>query len=299
MNNKSPAFNEYSNIRSLALRNPLESFQNAQRVRSQWKELHYLAEPDLEKAVREHECFRKMFSGIGIETVMMPGRETLSLDSIYVRDSLIATPKGFVLASMGKDARRPEPEVNAAFLKKRGFNILGSIKEPGLMEGGDVVWLDDTNCAAGLGYRTNEEGIHQLRVLLGPQITLHVCVLPHQHGPQGVFHLMSILSPLDRDLVLAHSPLMSVPFRQMLLVSGTRIIDVPEEEYLLMGCNVLTYAPRQCLMLDSLPQTRKLLEDNGCSVRTYRGDEISCKGEGGPTCLTLPLERFVVKSHGV
>ena len=88
MNYKSPAFNEYSNIQSLALRNPLESFQNAQKVRSQWKELHYLAEPDLEKAVREHEFFRKMFSGVGIETVMMPGKETLSLDSIYADHTL-------------------------------------------------------------------------------------------------------------------------------------------------------------------------------------------------------------------
>ena len=168
MSNKTSVFNEYSNLQSLALRNSLESFQDAQRVRSQWKELHYLAEPDLEKAIWEHECFRKIFSGIGIETVMMSGSEILSLDSIYVRDSLISTPKGFVLASMGKDARRPEPEVSEAFLKKRGFNILWSIKEPGLMEGGDVVWLDDTNCVAGLGYRANEEGIRQLRVLLGP-----------------------------------------------------------------------------------------------------------------------------------
>ena len=110
---------------------------------------------------------------------------------------------------------------------------------------------------------------------------------------------MSILSSLDRDLMLAHSHLMLALFRQTLLVSGIRITDVPGEEYPLMGCNVLTYAPRQCLMLDGLPQTRKLLEDNGCSVRTYRGDEISCKGEGGPTCLTLPLERLVVRSHGV
>jgi arginine deiminase len=29
----------------------------------------------------------------------------------------------------------------------------------------------------------------------------------------------------------------------------------------------------------------------GVDVRTYRGDEISLKGDGGPTCLTRPLLR--------
>lgn len=192
---------------------------------------------------------------------------------------------------MGKQHRKDEPKVAAAFLKKRGHIILGSINAPGHMEGGDVVWLNNTNCAVGLGYRTNTEGIRQLRELLGPEITVHVCVLPHQQGPEGVFHLMSILSPLDGDLALTYSPLMTVPFRQQLIEFGIRIIDVPDEEYLQMGCNVLTYATRQCLMLDGLLQTRQLLEENGCRVKTYRGVEISNKGEGGPTCLSMPLLR--------
>ena len=102
---------------------------------------------------------------------------------------------------------------------------------------------------------------------------------------------MSILSPLAHDLVLAYSPLMAVPFRQMLVESGIQIIDVPDDEYLRMGCNVLTIAPRKCLMLEGLPKTESLLEENGCQVMTYQGREISEKGEGGPTCLTLPLNR--------
>ena len=93
---------------------------------------------------------------------------------------------------------------------------------------------------------------------------------------------MSILSPLDGDLALGYSPLMAVPFRQKLIEFGIRIIEVPDKEFLQMGCDVQTYAPKQCLMLDGLPQTRKLLEENGCRVKTYQGAEISCKGEGGP-----------------
>jgi arginine deiminase len=58
-----------------------------------------------------------------------------------------------------------------------------------------------------------------------------------------------------------------------------------------MGTNVLALAPGHCLMLEGNPVTRRRLEAAGCQVWTYRGDEISHKAEGGPTCLTRPLLR--------
>jgi hypothetical protein len=36
--------------------------------------------------------------------------------------------------------------------------------------------------------------------------------------------------------------------------------------------------------------TRKRIEDAGVEVVEYDGDEISRKGDGGPTCLTLPVD---------
>jgi arginine deiminase len=44
-------------------------------------------------------------------------------------------------------------------------------------------------------------------------------------------------------------------------------------------------------MISGNPQTRKMLEDKGIEVWEYRGEEISVKGAGGPTCLTRPLLR--------
>lgn len=58
-----------------------------------------------------------------------------------------------------------------------------------------------------------------------------------------------------------------------------------------MGPNVLALRPGRCLMREGNPVTRKRLEEAGCEVMTYRGDEISLKAEGGPTCLTRPLLR--------
>jgi arginine deiminase len=58
-----------------------------------------------------------------------------------------------------------------------------------------------------------------------------------------------------------------------------------------MGTNVLALAPGECLMLAGNPITQALLEQAGCEVLTYIGNEISLKAEGGPTCLTRPILR--------
>jgi arginine deiminase len=55
-----------------------------------------------------------------------------------------------------------------------------------------------------------------------------------------------------------------------------------------MATNVLALAPGLCLALEGNPRTAALLEKAGVEVLTYRGEEISVKGAGGPTCLTRP-----------
>jgi N-dimethylarginine dimethylaminohydrolase len=102
---------------------------------------------------------------------------------------------------------------------------------------------------------------------------------------------MSILSPIDKDLAVVYSPLMPIKFRNKLLRRGFELIEVPDEEFESMGCNVLATAPRQCLMVAGNPKIQKLLESAGCEVTTYQGENISVKGGGGPTCLTRPMLR--------
>jgi arginine deiminase len=58
-----------------------------------------------------------------------------------------------------------------------------------------------------------------------------------------------------------------------------------------MGANVLALAPRVALALDGNPETRRRMEAAGVDVRVYEGEELSRKGDGGPTCLTRPLLR--------
>jgi len=103
-------------------------------------------------------------------------------------------------------------------------------------------------------------------------------------------HLLSLLSPLDRDLVVAYPPLMPVRLVQILAERGIEIVGVPEDEFETMGANAFALAPRKALVLERNVETRRRLERAGVEVVTYGGEELS-KGDGGPTCLTLPLLR--------
>jgi N-dimethylarginine dimethylaminohydrolase len=102
---------------------------------------------------------------------------------------------------------------------------------------------------------------------------------------------MSNVSPIDHDLFLVYSRLLSVSFRQYLLSRQIKLVEVPDEEYDSMGCNVLAVAPRKVIMIEGNPITQKRLENEGVDVHTYDGTEISIKGAGGPTCLTRPFLR--------
>jgi N-dimethylarginine dimethylaminohydrolase len=194
---------------------------------------------------------------------------------------------------MGRSSRTPEAKINYSSLKDLGCGIAGVIKAPGTLEGGDFIWIDKNHAAVGLGPRTNQDGIKQLKKILGNDVDLHVVPLPEPNHPDDVLHLMSIISPLDKDLALIYEPLMPQTFIDWLHKRSIELITVNEKEYHLMGCNVLATAPREIIMLEKLPKVQSLLEEAGCKIRTYKGDEISRKGEGGPTCLTRPIKRVL------
>ena len=214
------------------------------------------------------------------------------MDSIYCRDAAIATDRGMIICNMGKEGRRNEPAAEHRAFEANGVKVLGFITSPGTLEGGDVAWLDEKTLAVGHTYRTNEEGIRQLSALLAPQgVTVMPVSMPHYKGPSDVFHLMSVLSPVDKNLAVVYSPLIPIIFRNELIARGFELVEVPEEEFDSMGCNVLALAPRVCLMVKGNPITKSRLEKAGCKVIEYEGSEISVKGGGGPTCLTRPVTR--------
>ena len=285
---------EYLKLASVYLKSAKNSFLSEEELSEHWETLQYLSKPNFKKSLEEYAAFQTFFREKNISTCFFPINKKTKIDSIYCRDASIATDFGIIICNMGKQGRIHEPYAQLEAYKMNNVNILGEIKFPGTLEGGDVAWLDQNTLAVGHTYRTNEEGISQLKELLQPKgIEIIVVELPHYKGESDVFHLMSILSPVDKNLAVVYSPLMPIKFRNELLERGFQLVEVPEQEFDSMGCNVLAVAPRDCLMVAGNPITRKLLEDAGASVHIYEGNEISVKGGGGPTCLTRPIDRII------
>ncbi len=283
--------NEYGRLRRVALRHAREAFGGPEVIAASWRGLNYLAAPDFGRALAEYDRFAEILRESGAEIDYLPGAKGLTLDSLYVHDAALPGPNGIVLCNMGKPARGQEPAAMGRAFTALGLPVAGRIEGAGRLEGGDLVWFDEATCAVARGYRTNDAGIVQLKALLGPGVEVVTVPLPHYRGSQDVFHLMSIISPLDADLALVHAPLMPVAFREWLLARGIELVEVAEEEFETLGCNALALGPRRCLMAEGNPQTRARLEALGCEVLTYDGAEISMKGAGGPSCLTRPLVR--------
>ena len=279
-------------IRRVLIKHPRDAYRDQVNVDHQYQQLNYSDVPDFKKSLIDYGTFAGLLESFGIEVHYLPEDESTSLDSIYTHDPCVVTNSGVILCLMGKKDRLSESVVMENYFQSINVPILGRIETPGTLEGGDVVWLDERTLAVGEGYRSNAEGIRQLKTLLGNLVDEVISVpLPHWTGSGDCLHLMSNVSPIDHDLYLVYSRLLPVPFRKYLLDRQIQLIEVPDEEYDSMGCNVLTTAPRKVIMIEGNPITRQLLEHEGVEIHTYDGSEISLKGAGGPTCLTRPFLR--------
>jgi len=280
-------------IKKILLKHPSNAFLNQRNINKQYLELNYLAAPNFNSAISDYEIFVDLLKSFDIEIYYLPKDKATSLDSIYTHDPCVVSNKGVVICNMGKKARQPEADTMKKFFNSIEVPILGKIQSPGTLEGGDVVWINEKTIAVGEGYRTNKEGIEQLKLLLSDQVETVITVsIPHWNGPDDCLHLMSNLSPIDHDLYLVYSRLLPVSFIKYLLDQNIELIDVPDDEYESMGCNVLAIAPRKVIMISGNPKTKQLLENKGVEIHTYDGSEISIKGAGGPTCLTRPFLRI-------
>jgi N-dimethylarginine dimethylaminohydrolase len=285
------AFNNWGTLRQVAVRRPADSFISDTKIDTEWKDLNYHARPYLQNSIREFAAVEEVLRAAGADVIALPAADGLTLDAIYTHDALVVTPRGLVRPRMGKPQRRKEALVNGAALEKLNIPMAGEITGEGMVEGGDLVWFDRHTLLAGIGYRTNLEGVRQLQALCGNDVEVKWFDLPHYKGRTDVFHLMSVLSPIDKDLAVVYPPLMPVRLVELLQERGVAFIEVPEDEFLSMGCNVLALGPRHAMMVEGNPKTLARMKAAGIKVEVISGADICRKGEGGPTCMTRPLVR--------
>jgi N-dimethylarginine dimethylaminohydrolase len=256
---------------------------------------HYGPSFDADKAARQHEAFAELVAASGAELEYLPDAGDGLADSVFTHDPSLVSDAGAVILRMGKRLRMPEPALHEEAYARMGVPVLGRIAAPGTVEGGDCLFVDRNTLAVGRGVRTNEDGISQLRAILGPHgVEVLAYDLPLWQGEEACLHLMSVISPLADDLALVFAPLLPFAFYRLLKDKGIRLIEAPAEEFQAsngLNLNVLAVAPGELIAVEGFPQTKALMEAAGCRVQTFAADALCIACEGGPTCLTRPVWR--------
>ncbi len=222
----------------------------------------------------------------------MPTAPDLSLDAVYTHDASLPTDFGLIVMRPGKPNRVAEGPRHGAFCATQDVPTLGTITPPGTAEAGDIVWLDPNTLLIGHGYRTNAEGIRQMRVLLAPKgVEVLSAQLPYGQGPSACLHLMSLISLLDEHTALVDLPWLAVETVELLESRGFKFIEIDSSERDTLACNVLSLGDNRVLAIEENYKTNARLRQAGFDVRTFPGSELCINGSGGPTCLTRPLLR--------
>ena len=276
-------------LRRVAVKRPQDAFL---RIEDEWQPLNYTRPPLIAKAAEDHRRFVSLMQQAGAEVLYLPADGRTGADSLYAHDPVLVTDRGAVVFQTGKVARRGEGPAFVDAFNSWGVPVLGVIDGPATAEAGDMVWLDHETLLVGRGFRTNAPGVQALSELLKPGgVQVISFDLPYWSGPQDVLHLMSFISLLDDDLAVVYRRLLPVALFELLTERGVQLVDVPDQEYDSLGCNVLAISPRNVIMVSGNPITRSRLEAAGCKASEFDGSEICLPGAGGPTCLTRPLFR--------
>jgi N-dimethylarginine dimethylaminohydrolase len=248
----------------------------------------FLRPVDLERARREHDGLVATLEGLGA-AVHVLDVETDDPDLVYTFDPLLVSDRGAIPLRPGKPNRAQEPPVLEAWTTAAGIPTAGRIEAPGSLEGGDTFWLRPDLMCIGRTLRTNDAGARQLAAIVGGDVPIFD--VPYWRGPSELVHLLSVISPVADDLAVVFLPLLPVGLWELLGDLGIRLIEVPEEEYATLGCNVLAVRPGVVIVAAGNPVTRRRLEGAGCEVHAIALGEIGENGSGGPTCLTRPVLR--------
>lgn len=249
----------------------------------------FLRPVDLERARREHDGLVAALDGLGVRVHVLDDEPETDPDLVYAFDPLLVVADGAVPLRPGKPNRAGEPATMERWMGANGIPTVGRIDAPGTVEAGDTVWLRDDLFVIGRTLRTNDAGARQLAAIVGGDV--RIVDVPYWRGPAELVHLMSVISPVSDELAVVFLPLLPAGLWEWLNELEIQLVEVPEQEYPTLGCNVLAVRPGVVIVADGNPATRRSLEAAGVEVHAVALGEVGENGSGGVTCLTRPLLR--------
>ncbi|MEU4606358.1 dimethylargininase [Kribbella sp. NPDC023972] len=227
---------------------------------------------DADLAVRQWQRYVDALETTGWTTVEVPPIDECP-DGVFIEDTMVVYGDLAVIARSGAQERRPEAEAAERSVAAQGYRVI-HLTEPGTLDGGDILKIGST-VYAGLGGRTNEEGIRQLAEAFEP-LGATVRAVP----VRKVLHLKSAVTALPDGTVIGYEPLVDDP------QAFDAFKAVPEES----GSHVVLLGEDRLLMAASAPKSAELFEQLGYAPVVVDISEFE-KLEGCVTCLSVRLRR--------
>ena len=283
---------EFGLLTRVAVKHARDAFVDEATIAAQWQDLRFTAPPDLARAIDEYDAFRRapsIFRRSGGPAAARSRARPSTQSTFATRRS--SADRGVILAGMGKPQRAHEPGGAGRRPSPALPLTAGRLARFASRAG----WRGATWCGS-IGERSRRTRLPDQRrgdtpasCAPGDDVEIIVVALPHWRGEADVMHLMSLISPLDRDLAVVYSRLLPVPFRESLLASRHRARRGARRGVRHDGHQCAGARRRgACLMLSGNPRTRAALERAGAEVLEYEGREISVKGAGGPDVPHAP-----------
>lgn len=276
------------------------------------REYNFHRPVDIAKFQSEYDTLTESISEAGGEVVLLTDVLKDEPDALayiarrpnmcYTRDLAVVTNGGAILMSMALKGRKGDPWVIGLALEKLGVPILGEIEAPGLLEGGGVQFMDERTALVAYCDRANEVALKQLcSILLGQYLDEIVMVMM----PDGHIHIDGSLMFIAPQLAIGHLASLdlhpSVVFRegrrpQYIFLSdyfqrrGVELIETTLDERRAMAINFVATAPLEAVGWSWATRLSDEIRKRGGSVWSVDGEEL-VNGNGGPHCLTCPIER--------
>lgn len=231
---------------------------------------HLEREPiDLDRARAQHRAYEAALARAGCRVEPLPALDDLP-DSVFVEDVAVVLDEIAIVTSPGAESRRPETTYIAPVLA--GYRRVTFIREPGSLDGGDVLRLG-RRIFVGMSGRSDEQGIEQLRAVVWPY-GYTVTSVP----VSGCLHLKSAVTEVAPGTILANAAWVDPA-----VFGQPRVIEVdPGEPY---AANGLLVGGR-LIYPESFPRTRARLEGAGVVIEPVEVSELQ-KAEGAVTCCSL------------
>jgi dimethylargininase len=222
---------------------------------------------DIALAVRQWDSYVQAMVDHGWSIVEVETDDACP-DSVFIEDAAFVFGGTAVVANPGADERKPEVPPVAAALERLGLDLV-RVEAPGTLDGGDVLKVGD-DIYIGLGGRTNETGIAQVRDLLAP-LGARVHAVPCDKA----LHLKSAVTALPDGSMLGWGPV--VPSEGL-----PPVLSMPEEP----GAHVVDLGDGAVLMALSAPQSAAQIAAMGYTPVVVDISEFE-KLEGCVTCLSI------------